>query len=373
MSVKYIPVTWNRNKVLYDLVAIAAIALYIWVYLSLAPGFQSVTRPIDGAVLRAQAFGSCAFMLLTFILCIGPLARLDRRFLPLLYNRRHLGVMACAVAAVHLSYVLGWYYAFSPTERWAALLSANTSFGQLLGFPFEIFGGLAFIILLVMAVTSHDFWLSFLTPPLWKALHMGVYVAYVALVLHVGVGRLQADQAGVATALLLLSVAAVAGLHFAAALKERRAARVLAAPARAASDEGWIKVARPADFEDGRAKIIEVPGGLSGAPDGAKRIAVFRHGQKLSAISNACAHQNGPLGEGRIIDGCVTCPWHGFQYDPETGCAPAPFTEKIATFNLRLKDGVVEVHAAPNPAGTRTEPIFLSSPTPEPTADEVTS
>ena len=40
-----------------------------------------------------RAFGSCAFLMLTLILCIGPLARLDARFLPLLYNRRHFGVL----------------------------------------------------------------------------------------------------------------------------------------------------------------------------------------------------------------------------------------------------------------------------------------
>ena len=28
----------------------------------------------------------------------------------------------------------------------------------------------------------------------------------------------------------------------------------------------------------------------------------------------------GPLGEGKIVDGCITCPWHGFQYRPQDGC-----------------------------------------------------
>ena len=50
-----------------------------------------------------KAYGTCAFLLLSMALCIGPLARLDRRFLPLLYNRRHLGVLTCAVAAGHAS------------------------------------------------------------------------------------------------------------------------------------------------------------------------------------------------------------------------------------------------------------------------------
>ncbi len=39
--------------------------------------------------------------MLTVILCIGPLARLDARFRPLLYNRRHFGVLTFVVATVH--------------------------------------------------------------------------------------------------------------------------------------------------------------------------------------------------------------------------------------------------------------------------------
>jgi hypothetical protein len=39
-----------------------------------------------------RALGTCALLLLHLILCIGPLCRLNPRFLPLLYNRRHLGV-----------------------------------------------------------------------------------------------------------------------------------------------------------------------------------------------------------------------------------------------------------------------------------------
>ena len=80
---------------------------------------------------------------------------------------------------------------------------------------------------------------------------------------------------------------------------------------------------------------------------GGERVAVFRHEGKVSALSNVCAHQNGPLGEGRIIDGCVTCPWHGYQYLPETGAAPPPFTEKVDTYRTKVIDGVVYVEAKP--------------------------
>jgi nitrite reductase/ring-hydroxylating ferredoxin subunit len=83
-------------------------------------------------------------------------------------------------------------------------------------------------------------------------------------------------------------------------------------------------------------------------PEG-ERIAVFRDGARVFGLSNRCRHQGGPLGEGRIVDGCVTCPWHGFQYRPEDGVAPSPFTERVQTYRTRMIDGMVFVHPDPLP------------------------
>ncbi|MEO1544658.1 MAG: Rieske 2Fe-2S domain-containing protein, partial [Pseudomonadota bacterium] len=116
----------------------------------------------------------------------------------------------------------------------------------------------------------------------------------------------------------------------------------------------WLAIAPPSEFANGRAKIVMLSNG--------EKVAVFRHGDKLSALTNACAHQNGPLGEGRIVDGCVTCPWHGFQYRPEDGCAPAPFTEKIATYRLRIENGIVQLDPSANPPGTYVEPVVSPLP-----------
>lgn len=41
----------------------------------------------------------------------------------------------------------------------------------------------------------------------------------------------------------------------------------------------------------------------------------------LIAIENWCPHKGGPLAFGKIQDGVVTCPWHGFRYDLRTGQA----------------------------------------------------
>ena len=222
MGVDYKPVIWNRNKYIYDAVLLVAVSAYIYLYIRVGVNFQDSSLPVERPIMRMRAFGSCAFLMLSFILCIGPLTRLNERFLPLLYNRRHFGVLTACVAAVHANYVLGWYFAFSPTPKYEGLLSSNTDFNQLLGFPFEVFGIFAFLMLLILAVTSHDFWLSFLSPPIWKRLHMGIYAGYASVVLHIALGPLQSDRDPVFAVVFFVSVFAVSGLHFVAALKDRR-------------------------------------------------------------------------------------------------------------------------------------------------------
>ncbi len=345
MSVKYIPVQWNQNKWLYDAVMLACVGAFLWIFVHVTPGLLGHERPINTQVHNARAFGACAFLMLTVILCIGPLARLDRRFLPLLYNRRHFGVMTLFVAITHAGYIIDWYFAFSMSDKYEALLFSNTSYGQLIGFPFEAFGIFGIIVLAILATTSHDFWLKFLTPRIWKALHYLIYPAYAAIVAHVSFGVVQ-DLQNQAFALVVgVSVALVAGLHIAAAWRETMSGDP---QTRAAA---WEEICRVDDIREGYARVARLSTGA--------RVAVFREGGKLSAISNACAHQNGPLGEGKVIDGCVTCPWHGFQYRLADGCSPAPFTEKVPTYRVAIRDGVVTVDPNANPPGTYVEPVSV--------------
>ncbi len=348
MSSRYVPVQWNRNKWLYDAVLVALVGAYLWLFLYIAPAFLDHQRPVDGAIWKARAFGSCAFQMLTVILCIGPLARLDRRFLPLLYNRRHFGVITAVVALSHAGLVVDWYFNFSASSKFEAVLFSNTAYDRFIGFPFETLGIFALLCLLILAATSHDFWLSFLTPRVWKSLHYLLYPAYAALVGHVALGALQDQQNQTFTIVVVLSVAVVVGLHVLAARREARAGD----PPAVRAEAGWETVCRVGEIEEGRARIARLSNG--------ERVAVFRHEGRLSAIANACAHQNGPLGEGRVVFGCVTCPWHGFQYRLADGCSPAPFTEKVPTYRLRLTgSGAVQVDPNANPPGTYVEPVTV--------------
>ncbi len=349
MSVRYMPVGWNRNKIIYDVVLLAAVVAYILLFIKIAPSFQDVTRPTTGIILRIQAFGTCAFLMLSFILCIGPLARLDKRFLPLLYNRRHFGVITCAVAFTHASQVVSIYFSFSPLDKYVAVLVSNTSYDRFLGFPFETFGIFALFLLLVLAATSHDFWLRFLTPPIWKAIHISIYVAYAAIVCHIVLGSLLSKQSPLLAVIVGLSVVAVTGLHLVAGRIERQKDR---STAEDADETPWVVAGHVDDIADGRGIVVALEEG--------ERVAVFRYGDKLSALANVCAHQNGPLGEGRIVDGYVTCPWHGFQYRPGDGCSPPPFTEKAATYRLRLDGQRILLDPRPNEPGTYVEPVRVT-------------
>jgi nitrite reductase/ring-hydroxylating ferredoxin subunit len=197
-------------------------------------------------------------------------------------------------------------------------------------------------------VTSHDFWLRFLTPPVWKAIHMAAYLAYASIVIHVALGHLQSAINPVFLVTFIAAVSSVIVLHVMAARRDQRAAQMLA---RGAHGAPWVEAGGIDEIADAHALVVQL--------DDGERVAIYRHGGKVSAISNVCAHQNGPLGEGRIIDGCVTCPWHGFQYRPEDGCAPAPYTEKLATYRLKLQGDRILIDPRPNPPGTYVEPVAI--------------
>lgn len=342
MSVEYRAVNWNRQKRIYDGVVAAAVPVMVGVFflatLATHPYMTAETGLIRG-------LGLTAFLLLHVILVIGPLARLNPAFLPLLYNRRHLGVAMCLVALGHAGFAIFQYHALGDVNPLVSLLVSNTAFGSVSAFPFELLGLLALLILLVMAATSHDFWLSVLSPPTWKMLHMLVYVAYALLVGHIGFGVIQTEGDLIGPLATLGGAVLVIGLHLAAGLRERAGDRLR-------TDAGeWVTVCRVDDIKPNRARI-----GLVGG----ERVAVFRYDDKLSCVSNVCRHQNGPLGEGKIVDGCITCPWHGYQYQPDNGTSPPPFSDKVATYNLRVENGAVLVHSAANPPGTRVEPVSVA-------------
>jgi methionine sulfoxide reductase heme-binding subunit len=340
MGHAYQAVGWNPQKKRYDRLMWTGILLYLALFLVGGLQFDA-----DSSVetLLIRGVGTAALILLHITLCIGPLARIDSRFLPLLYNRRHMGVTMFVLAALHGAYSLLYFHAFGDVNPLVSLLGSNPRWDSLAHFPFQPLGFLALLILFLMAATSHDFWLANLTAPTWKALHLLVYVAYALIVMHVVLGVLQAETSPVLALVLGAGVVLVIGLHLKAGFLDGRKDKPLDA-------QPWMSICSVDEIENGRATFASI---------GGERIAVFKYDGKVSAVSGACQHQNGPLAEGRVIDGCIVCPWHGYQYKPECGSSPEPFTEKVPTFRVRVTDGMIELDPDPLPAGTYVEPALV--------------
>src|SRR5215472_15250301 len=310
MSAGFRAVQWNQAKLVYDGILLAGVVLYIGAYLTLVYWFDP-PKDLPAAIdLRIRAFGTCAFFVLTFF-----------------------------VVLLHVYFMVEWYAVQDALPSLYDELTKVSDYGKFIGFPFKALGLVALLILFLLAATSHDYWLVFLTPSVWKGLHMALYFAYGLVVMHVALGVMQNDRNPLIPAMLAGGFAIVTLLHLAAGWRERAGDR-----AGASGSDGWLPVGPPLSIPDKGARIVA-------APDG-ERIAVFRDGAQIGALSNLCAHQNGPIGEGRIIDGCVTCPWHGYQYRLENGCAPPPFTEKLVTYRVRIAHGMVEVDPRPLPPGT---------------------
>ena len=342
MSVGYQAVGWSRQKRIYDTTLAAGVGAYLAIFGGVTFWLHAEATA-ETAIIRACGTG--AFVLLHVVLAIGPLCRIDRRFLPLLYNRRHLGVTLFLLALVHGGFSLFQFHALGVLEPLVSLLVSDGSFAAASTIPFQVFGAAALAVLFLMAATSHDFWLANLSAPTWKALHMLVYAAYVLLVAHVMFGAAQVKGGAVIGIATALGAIALGALHLAAARREQPLDR----PVREERAE-WVDACAVAEIPEKRARIVTISG---------ERVAIFRYDGKISAVSNVCQHQNGPLGEGRIIDGCITCPWHGYQYRPETGASPAPFSEKIPTFAVRVCDGRVLIAPKPKLPGTPVEPARI--------------
>jgi methionine sulfoxide reductase heme-binding subunit len=336
MSATYTAVDWNRQKKIYDGLIAAFCTGYLALFILLTLFFN---EQATFETLLVRSTSTLALLLLHVILAIGPLCRLNKKFLPLLYNRRHLGVTMFTLALVHGAFSIYHFHGKGNVNPLISLFVSNTNFNSLASFPFQSLGFFALIIFFLMAITSHDFWLHNLSPKIWKTLHMFVYLAYLLIVMHVMLGVIQYETNPVFVIILFTGSATLVTLHLLSAAKERKIDKMKFS----LQQEGFVYVCEVKDIENSRAKIFCID---------KERIAVYRHESKLFAVHNVCKHQGGPLGEGKIIDGCITCPWHGYQYLPNNGQSPPPFKEKVSTYDVKIIDNKVWLNPVPFAEGT---------------------
>jgi nitrite reductase (NADH) small subunit/3-phenylpropionate/trans-cinnamate dioxygenase ferredoxin subunit len=108
----------------------------------------------------------------------------------------------------------------------------------------------------------------------------------------------------------------------------------------------WVKVGPLSTFPPGRGRAVRV---------GGDRVAVFNLDGKLLALQDNCPHMGASLADGKITDGRVTCHWHGWAFDLESGqgSPPAKSWACARVYGVKLEDGEVwvrEREPPPTPA-----------------------
>ena len=74
-------------------------------------------------------------------------------------------------------------------------------------------------------------------------------------------------------------------------------------------------------------------------------VAVFNIDGRFFALHDKCTHKEGPMSDGALEGSTVTCPYHGAQFDVETGaviCGPAKLPLKTYRVIIEGDTGRVE-------------------------------
>ncbi len=97
----------------------------------------------------------------------------------------------------------------------------------------------------------------------------------------------------------------------------------------------WTAALRESELPEGESRFAEV-GGVG--------VMVARWQGEIHALANHCAHRGGPLDEGELADGCVTCPLHGSQFRLADGSVVnGPSAYPQPSWDVRVRDGVIEL------------------------------
>jgi nitrite reductase/ring-hydroxylating ferredoxin subunit/uncharacterized membrane protein len=99
--------------------------------------------------------------------------------------------------------------------------------------------------------------------------------------------------------------------------------------------EKWTPVAPETEVNEGAMKPAEVEG---------RPVLLYRESGTVYALEGICSHLGGPLGEGEVQDGVVTCPWHGSRFRLTDGAVcRGPATFAVPRLQTRIRQGQVEV------------------------------
>ncbi len=124
-------------------------------------------------------------------------------------------------------------------------------------------------------------------------------------------------------------------------------------PARsvAVDADGYTLAADAASVADGQGLFVRL---------GAHEVALFRIGEAVYAIDNACPHAGGSLAEGALAEGCVTCPLHGWKFDVRSGEGIAPTKGGVTSYPTKIVNGKVLVQVPTQDGSAKFGPVVLA-------------
>lgn len=333
----------------------------------------------DGYVYTLRVASLTAFLLLNIVLLIGPWSRFSPKVREWYKHRRHLGVTVFLLALLHANIVFNLYYSRDPVRMWQAV--------------FTFFGTTALLVIAALAVTSWDwfqkhiswktwaivhgalfivylaelwivtgiwkqsggvpawtypafvvfiiFWIMAapwgFAPRLfkvlngWKQLHVLVWIAYASVGFHLYFGAAQTQGLWARGTVIGLFVFVV-GSHLTGWIRNWQEHGQWAVGSRQSGL--WQDVAALSELKSGEGKRVDV----NGFP-----VALFHHEGRVLAFFGYCAHQKGPLWQGKIIQGYLTCPWHGWQYSVKDGRLPPGFHGGVPFYETKIENGRVLV------------------------------
>lgn len=115
------------------------------------------------------------------------------------------------------------------------------------------------------------------------------------------------------------------------------------------ASEEWTDVLAAADVVESQpvqVRVAEVP------------VLLVRLEGRLLAIDDRCSHRGGPLHEGTLSDGCITCPWHQGTFRLSDGAVlSGPATRPQRSWQVRVEDGRVQLRVVGEQGSLRTNPV----------------
>ncbi|HEY3657349.1 MAG TPA: Rieske 2Fe-2S domain-containing protein [Steroidobacteraceae bacterium] len=99
----------------------------------------------------------------------------------------------------------------------------------------------------------------------------------------------------------------------------------------------WVPAATVGEFGENRklARVIE-----------GHEVLLIRLGQAFVAVSNRCTHLGRPLLQGRLMEGTLTCPYHGACFDLRNGAAlSGPAVARLRCYKVLLEGDTLLIDA----------------------------